>query len=482
MEELLGTPSLRLGAEDVQVGRSGVSFRGPPRVGYAVCVWSRVAIRVLETVARCEDLDEFGDEDVVYRFVREGVRDWKKIMGPGASFSVKANIPRNAPFGPQLARVRVRDAVLDSLSDLGMDRPVRPPSGYTSAEVPLVLSISPRGQALLARDLAGVSLHKRGAKADGPVHKAGLNETVAAGMLRLAGWTGPEVCLGREGRLLVDPMCGGGTVLVEAAGIASGVAPGLGRVNSRLRDAPCGFPFELWPDFEPALMQKVVDDARQRSEVGLDEAAQSGTLIVGNDMNEKALGLARRSVATLDPRARELVRIGFGTRVSQFRLRKDKIGSPLSNERHPPLVVTNPPWGLRLMPRREDFETEGGEDGSWDEEEVEGNARGEDVQDVDDEGSAEDAWLELGDWLKSSFPDGGANAYCLSGNAELAAGLKMKQDRKYPVIVGDVDCRILKFRLFSEAKRLEVRAQVAQEMEARKRRKQAALAGEDDLA
>jgi len=476
MDELLGTPALRLRAEDVEVGRSGVRLRGPPRVGYAVCMWSRVAIRVLETVARCEDLEELG-EDAIYKFVREGVSDWGRIMGPGLAFSVKANIPRRTPFGPQLARVRARDAVLDSLRDAGMDRPPKPARGYVSASVPLVLSVSPRGQALLARDLAGMSLHKRGAKADGPVHKAGLNETVAAGMLRLAGWTGPGVCLGREGRLLVDPMCGGGTVLVEAAGIASGVAPGLSRTNTQLPDALSGYPFELWPDFEPKLMKGVIDDARSRADVSLDEAAQSGTCIVGNDMNERALGLARRSVASLDPRAQQLVRIGLGRRVSQFSLRSDKIGSPLHSDKHPPLVVTNPPWGLRLMPRREAFVPEvGGEE--CDGEEPEGgddldeDADKEGIQDIDDEGSADEAWLELGDWLKSAFPRG-ADVYCLSGNADAARRLKMKRERQYPVVVGNVDCRVLKFKLFSEAKRLEVRAQVAQEIEARQRKAQA---------
>ena len=178
-----------MGASDVAVGSSGVSFVGSPRVGYLANVWLRSAIRVLVEMRRgWLDPDVPGGESV-YEFVRDAA-PWSEVvpMSDRSTFSVESRVWSCAGLtSTRLASTRAKDAVCDALVDANGWRPPPPRDGHASADVPMFLSLY-RDEAVLYRDMSGDSLHRRGYR-DAAVHRAALNEPAAAGLLSIAGWS-----------------------------------------------------------------------------------------------------------------------------------------------------------------------------------------------------------------------------------------------------------------------------------------------------
>lgn len=360
-----------------KVFASGVEFNASSmRVGYAACLWLRTGIRVLHLLQRNPDIVE-GDVGVdeftaLYNFVRSAA-DWSNLLHGSdmRTFSVQVREPPvsdqgrkfdnshqgrrsskaqravRKTFGAQRAQLCAKNAICDALRDAGISIPERPLS-HSEADVPLFLALN-NGEASFYRDMAGQSLHKRGYRSDSVMHRSSLNEAVAAGMLLLAGFTpsgsfrsGRKEALAakrgpvedREGRskpdrlVLVDPMCGSGTLLIEAALLRLHVAPGLYRRE---------FPFERWGDFDSETYDTLVNQAvacqRIDEEINID--------LIGNDSNPAALDLARKDLERTQ--LSHLVRLVHGP-VDLFRLQKDAT-----------LVVCNPPWGMRLD----------GEDAAW---------------------------------------------------------------------------------------------------------------------
>lgn len=299
LAEVLCEELAALGATDLEVRPSGVSFAGPPEVARAACLWSRVAIRIQEPLA----VGRVRGPDDLYELARQ-VR-WQELVPPGLSFAVFASVQGNAIRHSRFAALRVKDAVVDAVRDATGRRP----SVDTDApQVPLKLAVR-HDEARLYRDLAGDSLHRRGWR---PVQvKSPLNEALAAGLLRLAGFEGK--------RSLCDPMCGSATLLIEAAHLAGDRAPGLRR----------GFAFEHWPDHEAGPWRALQDRAEQRWAVG---RANIGPLL-GADRHSGAIEIARHSArqaevaGLLDLRVSSLADLDPGG---------------------PELVVVNPPWGRRL--------------------------------------------------------------------------------------------------------------------------------------
>ena len=175
--------------------------------------------------------------------VRVRVRARRRAVVGGGSdvrrstFSVESRVWSCAGLtSTRLASTRAKDAVCDALVDANGWRPPPPRDGHASADVPMFLSLY-RDEAVLYRDMSGDSLHRRGYR-DAAVHRAALNESAAAGLLSIAGWSSAceasRAAGGAGYRLptLVDPMCGSGTILVEAALMAGHVAPGLVRTDA----------------------------------------------------------------------------------------------------------------------------------------------------------------------------------------------------------------------------------------------------------
>ena len=316
-DELMSHP---INAIDVTPGASGVYFVGTVKTGILANVWLRSAIRVL-----CElrhgwlDSTRPGGE-AVYDFVRHAV-PWHEVVPEQtkSTFSFESRVWSCTDVtSTRLAVTRAKDAVCDALVDVNGWRPPPPANGHSSADVPLFLSLY-RDEATLYRDMSGESLHRRGYR-DAAIHRAALNEAAAAGILHIAGWNkacqksramGPKK---HKLPLLVDPMCGSGTLLVEAALVAGMVAPGLVRMDAAERrnsrsnysgdeyvDDGSGFQkvvetayaFERWPDFDQGLLHEVLSEA----EVVGSEARKQGSkpVLIGNDAHGGALSLARRA-------------------------------------------------------------------------------------------------------------------------------------------------------------------------------------------
>lgn len=300
IESILAAEVRAAGGNSIREERGGVSFAGKPRVAMTLCLWSRVASRVLEELAhrRCRSADE------LYDLVR--TVNWSKMIGPDQTLAVRATL-RTPHFNHStFAAQRVKDGVVDHVRDATGQRPS---VDLEDPDLPLKLVI--RGEhATLARDLAGLSLHKRGYR---PIQvKSPINEALAAGLILLTGWDGKQA--------LCDPMCGSGTFLIEAAHIAADRAPGLRRE----------FAFQRWPDFDRRTWKKLLSDADQR---WLDGKKQVGPLI-GNDRHEGALEIARKSaiLAEVD----HLITFNCAD-VDAF-----------EPETTPEVVVCNPPFGVRI--------------------------------------------------------------------------------------------------------------------------------------
>jgi putative N6-adenine-specific DNA methylase len=302
LEEVLAAElrSPWIGAADVEPGASGVAFRGSWAVGYRANLWLRTAVRVLVELAR----GPAPDPDALYRLARSV--EWPRWMRLDQTFSVEARVRDSGITHSKYAALRVKDALCDVFRDA--TKGSRPNVDVAGADLPLFVTIY-RNAAVLYRDMSGQTLHKRGYR--DAMHKSSLNETVAAGMLLLSGWDGRTP--------IVDPMCGAGTLVIEAALLALRRAPGL----TRLR-----FPFEEWPDFD----RRVWRECR--------EAAAGAALerlpyrIEGNDRHAGAISLAKKDAASAG--VARFVRFTRGE-VADF-----------APEAPPSHVFVNPPWGERL--------------------------------------------------------------------------------------------------------------------------------------
>ncbi len=223
------------GVVALKVERGGVAFEGTLEQAYRACLWSRVANRVLLAVA------EFpaATPEALY----DGVRavDWSEHLGVDGTLAVACTSGRSAITHTQFAALKVKDAVVDQFRER---TGVRPSVDVAAPDVRLNLHLD-RDIATLAIDLSGDSLHRRGYR--GAQGAAPLKENLAAAMLLRSGWA--KLVAADDGELgFVDPMCGSGSLAIEAALIAADVAPGL------LRNE---FGFLRWRGHDEAVWQRL---------------------------------------------------------------------------------------------------------------------------------------------------------------------------------------------------------------------------------
>ncbi|KAL2636427.1 hypothetical protein R1flu_007906 [Riccia fluitans] len=406
LEEIVAAElcSSAIGAGSVQIGSAGVSFCGTKRTGILANLWLRSGIRVLIELASAP-LTGRRRADPVYEFVRSAA-DWPTLLVDNdfgttpsrvlkfRTFSVNSRVYDCEGISNSLfASVRAKDAICDALKDAcGGRRPDPPKDGVASADMPLFLSLY-RNRGVLYRDMTGVSLHKRGYR--DIKHRAGLNEAIAAGLLTVAGWNThiPGFGLanrnaGGSSKVLLDPMCGSGTFLIEAALMALNSAPGLMRTQ---------WPFETWHDFDPSVLKACREEA-----IAAEVIPPKHLKLVGNDIHEGALSLCEK-----DARAANVLHM------LDLSCKDCKEFVPRLK---PSLVVVNPPWGARLEGKRgSDYE------------------------------SLLTTWRNLGKFLKSRCSD--ADVYVLSGNPGVTQALHMKADKKWAFTVGGVDCRVMHYHV-----------------------------------
>ncbi len=369
--ELLLVDELRsLGAIQPAEKLAGVSFTGDLSIAYKACLWSRLANRILLNLAQTPA----ATPDELYAGVQ--TIDWPSHIHPDRTLAVHCVCSQSQISHSLFAAQKIKDAIVDQLREKWG---VRPDVSRERPDVSVYVYLH-RDVAAIYIDLSGDSLHKRGYRlASG---SAPLKENLASAILLRAGW--PEIA--KSGGSLLDPMCGSGTLLIEAAMMAGDIAPGIARDY---------FGFLGWNKHEPNRWHALMEEAKQRRIQGM---AALPTMI-GYDHDSEAIKIAFENIE----RAQCLGKIHVEKRdLSVF--------VPKSNAKSG-LVVVNPPYGERL-----------------------GEAE-----------ALQPLYTLLGDRLKQAFT--GWRAAVFTGNPELGKQMGLRAKRYYALFNGPIPCKLLLFEV-----------------------------------
>ena len=300
LEPVLAQELTQLGANNVQIGRRMVSFTGNKEMMYRANFQLHTAIRILKPIRHFKA----GSADDVYEEVKKV--DWSKYIEKGKTFSVDSVVYSDEFRNSRFVTYKVKDAIVDQFRENTGDRPN---ISVSNPDIRLNIHIA-EDKATLSLDSSGESLHRRGYRQESV--EAPLNEVLAAGMILMTGWKGDTD--------FVDPMCGSGTLLVEAALIARNMSPGIFRKE---------FAFERWSDFDQELFDTIYNDDSQEREFKHH--------IYGYDVDIKAVNTARLNVRaaglTSDITVEE-------ADFKDFKRPEEKT-----------IMVCNPPYGERISTR-----------------------------------------------------------------------------------------------------------------------------------
>lgn len=297
LEHVLADELTGLGAADVTPADGGVGFSGEASLAYAVNLHSRIASRVLRRIAS----GTYRNEEDIYRGVN--AVDWKSLFDPALTIRVKVSAIGSSLRSLEFITLRIKDAACDKFrAQTGR----RPNVDTAQPDVRIHLFLQAQ-QYTLYLDTSGEPLFRRASRHIG---EAPLRENLAAGILRLCGWT-PE-------QPLLDPMCGGGTFLLEAARIALAIPPGASRQ----------FAFEKLNDFDDAKWRVIKAAAQSRP------VPNASPQLFGSDLYGDALKLARENFAAM----------GLEHVVSLKQANVLEISAPAQDG----ILVTNPPYGVRI--------------------------------------------------------------------------------------------------------------------------------------
>jgi len=310
LEEILASELESLGAEQVRLTVAGVYAEGSLSFAYQVCLWSRLANRILLPL----DKFEVHSADDLY----EGVKSipWHEHLTPRQSIAVDFVGSNDAIRHTQFGAQRVKDAVVDTIKERYNDRPdvdLRNPDLRINVHLA-------RNKANVSLDLSGDSLHKRGYRT--AMVPAPLKENLAAAVLIRAGW--PDIAK-QSGSALVDPMCGSGTLLIEGAMIAADIAPGLNRRK---------FGFHGWSQHDADMWQQLRLAALDRCNTGL---AQELPEIRGYDKDTQAVRAAQENISCA----------GLDKQIKVIPKPMSAFKKPTHTKIDSGLMVCNPPYGER---------------------------------------------------------------------------------------------------------------------------------------
>lgn len=367
LEDAAATELTALGCQAVARLRRAVRFQTDLAGYYRLHLQARLPFRLLLELVQfpCRSKEE------LYDGVQRAV-DWSRWLPPGATFRVDATGSAPGLNHSHYSALQVKNALVDlqrqqwgARSSVDLDNP----------DLSIHLHLG-GGEAALSLDGSGGSLHRRGYRA--AMGLAPLKENLAAGLIALTGWDGSVP--------LADPLCGSGTLLIEAACLALGRAPGLGR----------HFALERWPKFDSQLWQQ----ERQAASALAQEILPSGEAlapIVGQEQDPGVLDQAHSNAKAAGIASALELSLGDC---------RDFMPPP-----GPGILVCNPPYGERIGER----------DG------------------------LEPLYADLGRMVKERC--GGWSLWLLSGNPELTGALKMKASRRIPISNGGIDCRWLHYEV-----------------------------------
>jgi len=377
LEEPAAAELAALGASDLKPLHRAVRFGCDQATFYRLHLQARLPFRFLRQLARFPCT---GKEDL-YRGIQRAV-DWQQWLPPDRSFRVDASGSAPGLNHSHYSALQVKNALVDwqrqhfgARSSVDLDTP----------DLSLHLHLG-GGQAELSIDGSGASLHRRGYRPRQGL--APLKENLAAGLIRLTGW---------DGRVpLADPLCGSGTLLIEAVAMALGQPPGLDALTGEARPLA----LQRWSDFDPALWQHELEAARNAGQAGSTGCLSDGTALApvwGRDADAAVVSQARANAEDAG------VAPWLNLQIGDCRSFEPPPGAGI--------LVCNPPYGARL--------------GAGEHDEL------------------EQLYADLGTMVKERCS--GWTLWLLSGNPELTGALRLKTSRRVPVSNGGIDCRWLRY-------------------------------------
>ncbi|QOC21939.1 bifunctional 23S rRNA (guanine(2069)-N(7))-methyltransferase RlmK/23S rRNA (guanine(2445)-N(2))-methyltransferase RlmL [Wenzhouxiangella sp. AB-CW3] len=371
LEDLLAVELAGIGLAGVQAGRGGVRFQADLGGAYRACLWSRVANRILLPLTQFTA----ADDEALYAGARK--IEWRDHLGPDQTLAVAFTGIRASVGHGRFAAQRIKDAIVDQMREQTGKRP-----SVDLSQPDLRIHVHMHGdQGSVSLDLSGDSLHKRGVREAG--NQAPLKENLAAAMLLRADW--PEMAAAGGG--FVDPMCGSGTLVIEAAWMAADVAPGLLRTR---------FGFQHWRGHDDEVWKALIDEALERQEAGLEKLPPMAAF----DHDRRAVYLTRQ----------HLERAGLAGRVHVER--RDVADAAPPAKVKTGLVAVNPPYGERIGEQHELMPL----------------------------------YLRLGETLRRHFP--GWRAMVLNG---AGCRIGLKPERTWQVRNGPIECSLERFEIGMDA-------------------------------
>ena len=298
LEEVLAEELNTLGAKNISVAKRAVYFEGNKELLYKANLTLRTCLRILKPIKKIKA----DNPEILYKNVLK--YNWHKLISPNDTFLIDSVVNSEFFKHSKYAALKVKDAIVDEIRKAKGKRPsvdVENPTYRINVHIE-------KNNCTISLDSSGESLHKRGYRIRG--EKAPLNEVLAAGMIKLSGWNGNSN--------FIDPMCGSGTLVIEAAMIANNIPPNINRKY---------FGFMNWDSFDKNLFEKV----KQKL---LAQQKDFPHKIIGNDINKQAIETAKINAEKA------------GVENSVFFYNNDF--TKLEHNSEEGTVITNPPYGERL--------------------------------------------------------------------------------------------------------------------------------------
>ncbi|MFV7708581.1 bifunctional 23S rRNA (guanine(2069)-N(7))-methyltransferase RlmK/23S rRNA (guanine(2445)-N(2))-methyltransferase RlmL [Shewanella algae] len=359
------------GALEVKESLAGVYFSGPLELAYRITLWTRLASRVLLILHRgpCDSAEQLYNAAFCI--------DWPSHFDNRCTFSIDFHGMGGFIKNTQFGALKIKDAVVDRFREDDLNRP-----NVQRVDADFKIDAHYRnGQVTIALNFSGPALHQRGYRSG--TGEAPLKENLAANMLARAQWD--------KQTPLLDPFCGSGTVLIEAAMIAADMAPGLQRSR---------FGFEHWYRHDAKLWQSIVEEAKARASIGKNRC---DVKFFGSDIDSRMVALAKRNAKSAG--VSDLIEFSVANALN--------ITPPLDKG----LLISNPPYGERL-----------------------GNVS-----------SLLQLYYQFGDKLKREF--GGWQVALLCSDIELISSLKLKADKQMKMFNGALECAFNLYTLHANSTR-----------------------------
>ena len=371
LESLLTDELKNLGAIELQETVAGVAFKGELATAYRACMWSRLASRIMLQLA------DFTMRDDMDLYLGAANIEWEQHIQPGQTFAVDFSGGNDAITNTQYGALKIKDAIVDRLTKRWGERP------NVDKRTPdiRILAHLKRNQLSITLDLSGPALHQRGYRQQ--AGEAPLKENLAAAILLRSGWN--------ISTPLVDPMCGSGTLLIEAALMAADQAPGLLRVR---------FGFMAWSGHDRALWQEISAEATVRATRGM---KQANTQLYGFDQDKRVLAFAQENAESAGVAG--LIHFAQGS-----------VNTLVNPAAEPGWLISNPPYGERLS----EFPSLLG------------------------------LHQQLGDTLRDQFK--GWHVSLISSSPELLSCLRLRHEKIYKLFNGALACELRNYQIAEDAR------------------------------